>query len=720
MEESAGRKESFAEERPDASVEEEEKQPGVFDPPPAYEPPLAGDEKHSLYRVSSSDGGRRRSKVELVSLSHGLGRPRCSSEELIPSVAALVRCFGEAEVASTVRLWIEDRYPLREILAEVFERLCVRRQVGLRGVLLCSLAYEALIGEVVRSVRADEVDLVDTLVDEIREHCEWLSRQDTDVLLRLSLTASAELPEATTRIKPPSFSAEKKIPTSEATTTTKRENFGRRRQSSGGSSTTFWKNSRAVQFYASQSKELMEKLVSTRIFRTMVHAKYMEGPIYMVRLEMILYAIIMVCYSMSIPIQRNAAFFGARGRANVFQHYAFSWFLLVLAAPCVGFFSIRMQFQLQFLAQFEQCVHSEKKQERKREERDLFGGGDIGTPVHHRKRIKQIRRSLRVLGNVIGWCIYRACAVVVVIVYGPFVFGALALLPQRSRPGQKTLGSYGRVVVDWFRREPEVHPRGSLVIIPRSWRSDPLNWVEALFIAICWLWLILSLRFCLLRTYDRHRPKYDAVSADILNFGTLLMWIRTLGFLRESRTLAPFVILLTKTVFHDLKVFFVILLVLFFGFTHTLYNSIILSREFADNKRPGDGNNGGTSRIGILMEAVYTYILTGETAGDASLDTIDRLYVILITFIMLVVVLNVLVALIIESYEAAMTKASQLFWYSRFEQVAKTIGLFGDLVGKALPSDAIEATLHEELADAAHEALFGHHISSTSRRKDRH
>lgn len=312
---------------------------------------------------------------------------------------------------------------------------------------------------------------------------------------------------------------------------------------------------------------------------------------------------------------------------------------------------------------------------------------------------------VRILWNVGAWAFHRIAAFVAVVIYAvPF---CLVLVLSRK---ERNLEYYVKRVVAWFRTPPDVNPVGRVILFPRSWRSDPLNWVEGIYIAICWLWLMMSLRYVAYRTYRHRRPGFYEPQADIINAGTLLMWVRMLGFLKEYRNLAPFVILLTKTVFHDLKVFFVILGILFFGFTHTLYNSAVLNKDFYQNHSYRDGNS-GIAQLGIIMEAVYTYILTGEGNDGDGLRTPDRIYVIAITFMMLVVVLNVLIALVIESYEDAMQRASQLFWYSRFEMVAKTIALHGDHLAKGdVPRETIEAILNDELADACHDTLFSTHL----------
>lgn len=551
-------------------------------------------------RKNSKESRRRALDVELLK---GVSR----LEECMPGegpglmiVRDLMRCYEPGAVRLLVHgLGAEIR--LRDVMQEAFERLAMRMQAGLRGIMVLGQLYDAVMGEAVLASKLGEEHRVDALFHEMVEHAIWLCGRDASLLLKL--VASQQ---------PPS------------------EHLTKLRRT----------------YYAAQRQQLLEHLVVTRIFRTAIQGRFKGGTQYIFRFEIALFAVLSICFTISVPIQRQAH------GVPIHEIYttSFQWWLLLLSLPSLHYFSTRVVMEMQFWADFERATYREHSM------RDVMRPeSDVDVHQSYRAWCRVVDHGVRCLACLIIGFVHRVVAIATFCMYGPLVIPCAVWL---CRVSPQRVGTIRRRFAAWLFNPPlsysslrtTLHgnvPRGTSIcgdLLPKTWRRDPLNWIELAFLLVAWFWFIDTIRFNLRRERPGQRlPSFNTHHADLINLGYLVMWFRLLGFLRNYRRFASFVTLLTKLVYLDLRTFFVVLFIVWAAFSHTIYMSAALDKR-AYNKFRRDQDDARVSynprTVTNVLNTVYLYVFTAE--GDREkLRTIDSVYVAIITFVMIVIVLNV-------------------------------------------------------------------------------
>jgi len=228
--------------------------------------------------------------------------------------------------------------------------------------------------------------------------------------------------------------------------------------------------------------------------------------------------------------------------------------------------------------------------------------------------------------------------------------------------------------------------------LPKIFREDPLNWLEVCFLCCVWLALILI-------SLGRMPNEVSSSLRNLLAFACMLMWLRLLAFLRAIEGFAPFVTLVTKTIFYDLRAFIVVLGIFFTGLLHAAY----MNEAFKPASAYGLPSNKHISYPYLDVEEVafylYQFSLIGEELreGRPYERTMDRLYLSIAIFIMVVIMLSVLIASVSESYENSMARSNEIFWRTRFELLVSTSALWGDFAKlKEASPQSIHDTLHRQ------------------------
>mmetsp|Transcript_17083 Transcript_17083/g.22138 ORF Transcript_17083/g.22138 Transcript_17083/m.22138 type:complete len:484 (-) Transcript_17083:1655-3106(-) len=400
-------------------------------------------------------------------------------------------------------------------------------------------------------------------------------------------------------------------------------------------------------------QDLVERLVSTRIFRIVLRSRYQSGPAQIFKVECLLFLILFLCHIFSHLTQRRAF----NTRPIVLQ-----WFFILFAIPPLHYLTTRIQFQIHFLATVE------------RRARHLSISSRSSRSTSDRKNVPSMIRNyfyypLFAVLEIMVWLWNRLAIILSISLFFPILFFVFLYKPHIFKRCAKRL----RIT---FYTKPEfafTYDK-KWIYLPVSWRRDSLNWIEAIFIMLAWGWLFISVRYLYFRIQLEREPPFSNHIFDLLNAGTLFGWLRMLGLLTASPRFAPFIIFLSRRIFIDLKVFFLVLFILYAAFAHTLYQSLILNKQFYK-----ETDHHASRYLGSVLTTIYTYILTGEGADGGRFRSIDQIYIIIMTFFMLVVVLNVLIAIVIESYEKAMRHADRIFWRSRFENIVKSYAIFGSL-----------------------------------------
>jgi len=176
---------------------------------------------------------------------------------------------------------------------------------------------------------------------------------------------------------------------------------------------------------------------------------------------------------------------------------------------------------------------------------------------------------------------------------------------------------------------------------------------------------------------------------------SIFVWLKFLGKIQFfDKRLATFVYSLSQIII-DSKEFMVVFMVLVFMFAHVFF--ILLGpKAFGDDYD-------GTARVGPFgsgYEAVVTSSLMsmGVFSRDWFLDEdneekshVMEFYLFVFLFVIFIIMLNVLIAVVSDSYDYASTQAETLFLVSRFELVAELDAL--GLTEPGILPERVEAML---------------------------
>ncbi|GMH95099.1 hypothetical protein TrVE_jg10324 [Triparma verrucosa] len=149
----------------------------------------------------------------------------------------------------------------------------------------------------------------------------------------------------------------------------------------------------------------------------------------------------------------------------------------------------------------------------------------------------------------------------------------------------------------------------------------------------------------------------------------LFVWMKVLGFAKAfSQPIATFVLML-NTIFRDLFSFMAVLVIILVMFGHAFY--LVLTRnEDRDELVELD-----FTTIGGTAWSLYLMILgTFESSVFAGIwaQSLSLCY----SFLVVIILLNVLIAIVSDSYDAVLVTSTELFWRSRLELVAEITTTF--------------------------------------------
>ncbi|KAJ8606914.1 hypothetical protein CTAYLR_008618 [Chrysophaeum taylorii] len=591
-----------------------------------------------------------------------------SLDEMSPSRRSKVMMAHETSSLKTLVLDMVEEAgrrsvdgALEKVLNESFERLVTLREYELRGVLVVARLYESTAAVIREKKREGDSERAEDLAEDVAQHVGWLCAQNTHNLLRLA--------------------------------------------------------------YCTEDARLLEKLVSTPVFRTMVQAKYESSAKFVYVFEVAMWLLLGVSYSVTT--------LSSQGLEIMSRQWAMA--TVFFAHPCLYYFVVRTDLYARHFSQFEQKVDRQKRQTSRRKklekrlrvsspqqesEDSIFVEG-VGLSRESKvleMTVETVNRAFRSISwawRRLMWVVHRVVAAMALLAYGvPFCLVLTFYCPGAIR-------AKAPAVWRWFKELPSYTPPPPLLVktnekidiltslgLPRAWRHDFINWVEAFSL------------FAVLSSYlvcGRHVTRQSLV--DLLAIGTLTFWLRLLGFLRGVRQFAPFVILVTNMLLVDMRAFIVVFAVIFAGFVHAVYYSSIGwssnphdSAQIMDDD-PMDPLSGrmmdpiepaliGANRFWEVTSLIYTLAFTGEIPSvDVSLlSKLDIIFHCLVVMCMSVVMLNVLIAIVADAYCSAISRSDDLFWRSRFELVVSTTAIWGDLAEFAPTTEArIRDILDHEL-----------------------
>jgi hypothetical protein len=177
-----------------------------------------------------------------------------------------------------------------------------------------------------------------------------------------------------------------------------------------------------------------------------------------------------------------------------------------------------------------------------------------------------------------------------------------------------------------------------------------------------------------------------------------ILWIKVLGFLQLlNRKLAAYILAVFEMI-KEVWQFSLVLLVMVFGFGDMFFTIYTIYREEGgyDSVCPNFGDESLSTRVESQIESpfcsssrypgylgVYRLFVGDISVNDFDANGLTVTLFVLVTFLGIIVLLNMLIALVLESYEKSLLRSTSLFGRTRIALVAKSILLEEVLTKKA-------------------------------------
>ncbi|GMH81026.1 hypothetical protein TrLO_g9475, partial [Triparma laevis f. longispina] len=159
--------------------------------------------------------------------------------------------------------------------------------------------------------------------------------------------------------------------------------------------------------------------------------------------------------------------------------------------------------------------------------------------------------------------------------------------------------------------------------------------------------------------------EYDHFASVVAMF----VWMKVLGFAKAfSQPIATFVLMMS-TIFADLRSFMAVLCIIVVMFGHAFYLVLATSASNEDLADLDFGSEAGTAWSLYLM-------ILGTFEPSAFAGFWAEALFLMYSFLVVIILLNVLIAIVGDSYDAVLVKSTELFWQSRLELVAEITTTF--------------------------------------------
>ena len=251
----------------------------------------------------------------------------------------------------------------------------------------------------------------------------------------------------------------------------------------------------------------------------------------------------------------------------------------------------------------------------------------------------------------------------------------------------------------WFGRNvsrPILHDPTTFLGLPRAWRWDYWNWLDVAVLACSWT------------AFVRAATPGVHLSAHLAATNAVLLWLALFGFLKHlDQRLATFVLMFERIV-RDLWIFlfFYLLWVLMFGSAFCILLGSTHAREFEfhDTAQP---NAFESARMTIYSLLVLSFI--GDFDPDNFPEPVDKFYLILYLLVTVVVQLNILIAIVSDSYDAAMARSEALYYRAHNDLITETWGI-ASWFPRCVRPTIDDAWIRERLAAALEECRDGDNL----------
>jgi len=416
------------------------------------------------------------------------------------------------------------------------------------------------------------------------------------------------------------------------------------------------------------SDAAIEKLAPTALFRVVIDGKYVAGPRLLLYVEFVSFLVVMLCFA-------RVATFEVLGWSNpwLLANKAFEkTAALVVAFAVLAYFSAREVGQIRSARAIELATPEDR----------------ISTkynPATEKWEYEAQGLAWYALAIPRLLVLFVACLLLSPIL---LVFIPLACAGKEY----EWMDAFG----EWFEKtigNPIGHDPLTFLGLPRAWRGDYWNWIDTATLGCAWA------------AFARAATPGTNLSTDHAAATAMLLWLRLFGFLKNiNQSLATFVLMFERIV-RDLRVFMVFFLMIILAFGSAFY--LYLGQHEAEYY--GFHDDGAPNAFESVRMTIFSLLLLGFI-GDYDLDnypkSADRTYLVLFLVVVVIVQLNILIAIVSDSYDAAMAKSEGLYYRSHLELVSETAWAAQRFPRRLLPT-IDEGWIKKRLAAALEETKGG-------------
>jgi len=213
--------------------------------------------------------------------------------------------------------------------------------------------------------------------------------------------------------------------------------------------------------------------------------------------------------------------------------------------------------------------------------------------------------------------------------------------------------------------------KGELVEIV-YWRWDYFtrygNYLDLVMHFMVFLSLLFFMTFYVYETESGPKNLCEPAAG----IGALLYFIKSLWFLQGYRQTGPLIRMVLQII-NDIKFLIVLLMLVLMGATVAFYSLTDGGRQIVDPDRNDPGENSMVSNIAMLFFYMYQSLLLGSFEYDdfnfLDYPMIAKFLFVLLTLFILVVLLNLLIALMSDSFERIKEREDQEYCYQRAKMI---------------------------------------------------
>ena len=412
------------------------------------------------------------------------------------------------------------------------------------------------------------------------------------------------------------------------------------------------------------SDAAIEKLAPTPLFRVVIDAKYVAGPQLLLYVEFLSFLVVMLCFA----------------RVATFDVLDFSAPLLLptraverTAALCVAFavlayFSARELYQMKAaraieLAQPENPLWSKNRHGK-------FESWKVDGLARYAMLI------LRLVVLFVAWL--------------PLLPVLLAVFGLRCADKEY---EWMDAFENWFETnivKPIRHDPLTFLGLPRAWRRDYWNFIDAVTLGCAWA------------AFVRAATPGTRLRTDLAAATAVLLWLELFGFLKNINQSLATLVLMVERIVDDIWVFlfFYFIWVLLFGSVFYLRLGTRHADTFGFHKI-GAPNAFESVRMTIFSLLLFSF--TGDVDPDNFPTHVDKALLVVYLLVTVVVQLNILIAIVGDSYDAARATGKALYYRAHLELVTETSWIANRLLPRRLLPTVDDRWIKERLAVALRE-----------------